>query len=260
MKLALILLFCAATTPLLANENADFPFRVGEKLTYQIFWGPFAAGRATLEVAGIDQIDGKDCYHLVGEAHTSGVVDLLYHIDSQIESWLDTTSLFTRQYQQARHEGKRRTADNSHYDYPASQVVVTNLVNGKLKTFPLTGPVQDVLSAFFYVRTQPLKLNQDQSFQINLTGKSYAVQMRPDARKTLYFRPTGDIPALRIEPRPTFGIVAANGGRMWFWVSDDARKLPLLMVSEIKFGSVKLVLTGIKPIPAVPAAQPPTDH
>ena len=255
MKLALTLFFCAAATALRANGPADFPFQVGEKLTYQISWGPFAAGQATLAVTGLEPVDGKNCYHLVGQAHTSGLVDLLFHIDSQVDSWLDATDLCTRRFQQQRHEGKHRNSDDTHYDYSASQVVMTNLITGRSKTAPLTGPVQDLLSAFYYVRTQPLQLKHDQGFPINLAGKRYDVQVQPDERKLLYFRPTGDITALRIEPHPTFGIVAATGGRMWFWVSDDTRKLPLLMVSEIKFGSIKLVLTGIQSAP-VPLDQP----
>jgi len=224
MKLALTLLFCAATIALPANGDSNFPFRVGEKLTYQILWGPFVAGHATLEVTGIEKVDGKYCYHLIGQAHTTGLVDMLYPVKSQVDSWLDTNELFTRRFQQNRLEGKRRTATDSHYDY-------------------------DVLSAFFYVRTINLQVNVDQGFPINLAGDYHDVQVRPDERKKLYFRPTGEISALHIEPKPTFSMVAANGGRMWFWVSDDARKLPLLLVSEIKLGSLKLVLNGIQSTP-----------
>ena len=252
MKLALSLFFCAAALPWLAEGAADFPFRVGEKLTYQILWGPFAAGQATLEVTGIEPVDGQDCYHLVGQAHTSGFVDLLYHVQSQIDSWLDTRDLFTRRFEQNRCEGKHYSADDSHYDYTAGQVVTTNFLTGRVKFTPLTGPMQDLLSAFFFIRTQPLQLERDYGFPINLAGVCHDVQVRPDKRKTLYFHPTGDVPALRLEPRPTFSIIATSGGRMWFWVSDDARKLPLLLVTEIKFGSIKLVLTGIKPAPAAP--------
>src|SRR5271155_4599497 len=55
-----------------ADGDEAIPFSVGEKLTYQIFWGPFVVGRATLEVAGTGPVDGHDCYHLVARAKTSG--------------------------------------------------------------------------------------------------------------------------------------------------------------------------------------------
>ena len=247
MKLAITWLFIVMTMALPVRATGLSPFHVGEKLTYDILWGPFVAVHASLTVAGIEQIDGQDCYHIVGQAQTTGFVDLLYHVESKIETWLDTTGFFTRRFSQTRREGKHRSAEDSQYDYTAGQVVTTNLINGQLSTVALTGPEQDVLSVFYFLRTQPLLLNHDNRLPVNLTGKHYDVAACPDQRKTLYFRATGDIPALRIEPNPTLNIVAASGGRMWFWISDDARKLPLMLVTEMKYGTIKLVLTGIEP-------------
>ena len=44
-------------------------------------------------------------------------------------------------------------------------------------------------------------------------------------------KPTGRIEALRVEPKPTLKIVAHNKGRMWFWIGDNDRHLPLQVVS-----------------------------
>ena len=243
MKFALMWLMLAVTTAVVAAP----PFGVGEKLTYEIRWGPLVAGQATLTVTGLEPLDGQVCYHLVGAAQTTGFVDLLYHVDSKIESWLDATGFFTHRFSQNRREGKSYHAEDSRYDYAAGQITTTNLINGGLKTTTVTGHEQDLLSAFYFLRTQPLQLNHDNHFPVDLTGKHYDVAACPDQRKILYFRPTGDIMALRIEPNPTLNIVAATGGKMWFWVSDDARKLPLMMVAKMKFGSIRLVLAGIEP-------------
>ena len=250
MKLALTWLLLVATTAFSANASGPAPFPVGEKLTYDILWGPFVAGHATLTVAGRAEIDCEDCYHIVGQAQTTGFVDLLYHVDSTIETWLDATNYFTRRFSQTRHEGKHATADDSRYDYAAGQVVTTNRINGQVHTAALVAPDQDVLSVFYFLRTQALELTRTIQVPIDLTGKHYDVTARPDQRKTLYFRTTGDVPALRIEPHPTFNIVAASGGRMWFWVSDDARKVPLLMVTETSFGNIRFVLTAMEPAAA----------
>lgn len=222
------------------------PFRVGEKLSYQIYWGPLIAGKATLEVTGIEPVAGKDCYHLVAQAETTGLVDMLFHVDSRTESWLDVNELITRRYREERREGKNHRASDSLYDYPAKEIASTNLVTGKLRHFPLDGPAQDMVSCLYYVRTQPLHLDVAEKFPVVLGNTKYDVTIKPDERKNLYFRPTGNIQALRLEPNPTLAVVAKNSGRMWFWVSDDARKLPLLITSDMKIGSAKFVLTGYK--------------
>src|SRR6266853_1941336 len=141
--------------------------------------------------------------------------------------------------------GKRVYAGETDVDYAAKLASTTNYVTGKIKSISLEAPVQDVISSLYFVRTKPLVLNVDQNFMVSVGDTNYTVNVRPDLRKTMYFRPTGDIEALRIEPNPTLAVVAANKGRLWFWISDDARRLQLLVASDMRIGSAKLVLTKI---------------
>jgi hypothetical protein len=229
----------------LANDADSIPFAVGEKLTYQVFWGPFVVGRATLEVAGIEPIDGHACYHLVAKAKTSGLIDALFPVDSTAESWLDCDGLFTRRYREDRSEGKRHRNTESHYDYASKETVVTNRINGKQHRVLLDQPVQDVVSSLYVVRTKNLMLDSDQVLTISADTSTYYVTIHPDERKLIWVKPFGDVRALRVEPNPTLGVVSPNNGRMWFWISDDARHLPLLVNSDLKFGSAKLVLFSV---------------
>jgi hypothetical protein len=242
---AILVLLLALSGATLANDIDTVPFAVGEKLTYQIFWGPFVVGRATLEVAGIDPVDGYNCYHLVAKAKTSGLADLLFPVDSTAESWLDCDGFFARQYREDRTEGKHHRSGETHYDYARNETVITNHVNGKEKHLSLNQHVQDVISSLYVVRTRKLRLDSEQTFMINAGTTNYNVTVRPDVRKSIWVRPVGDVQALRVEPTPTLNIVSANKGRMWFWLSDDARRLPLLVNSELRLGNAKLVLYSI---------------
>jgi hypothetical protein len=228
-----------------ATDADSIPFAVGEKLTYQVFWGPFVVGRATLEVTGIEPIDGHNCYHLVAKAKTSGLIDLLFPVNSTAESWLDCDGLFSRRYREDRSEGKRHHNTESHYDYASKETVVTNHMNGRQRHVLLDQPVQDVVSSLYVVRTRKLMLDSDQMFAISADTATYSVTIHPDERKLVWVKPLGDVQALRVEPNPTLSVVSANNGRMWFWISDDARHLPLLVNSDLKFGSAKLVLFSV---------------
>jgi hypothetical protein len=245
--LLLLLLTGTGTLPARSNEVTNFPFRVGEKLTYQIYWGPFVAGKATLEIDRIDTVANNDCYHILVRVNTSGFADFLYHIEDQIESWLDVDELCTRRYRQDRKEGKHHRFDDSFYDYSNKQILTTNLINGKLHSYPLDGPAQDLISSLYFARTKPLQLDVAEKFRIALGKGRYEVTIKPDARKSLYFRPTGNVQALRLEPTPTISVVSANKGRMWFWVSDDPRKLLLLITTDMTIGSAKFVLSQVEP-------------
>jgi hypothetical protein len=241
----LVLLLVVSATARAKDADTIIPFSVGEKLTYQIFWGPFVVGRATLEVAGIEPTDGHNCYHLVARAKTSGLINLLFPVDSLAESWLDCDGLFARRYTEDRTEGTHHRTGEAHYDYARKETVITNRLNGRAKHYPLNQPVQDVISSIYVVRTRKLMLDSEQTFTINAASTNYTVTVRPDQRKAIWVHPLGDTQALRIEPMPTLTIISANKGRMWFWMSDDARHLPLLVNSEIKLGNAKLVLFSI---------------
>ncbi|HTS16302.1 MAG TPA: DUF3108 domain-containing protein [Verrucomicrobiae bacterium] len=243
--LTVVLVSVLALAGAVRADDQPVPFAVGEKLTYQVFWGPFVVGRASLEVTGIDPVDGHNCYHLVAKAKTSGLIDALFPVDSTAESWLDCDGLFARRYRENRTEGKHHHNSESHYDYAAKQTIITNYMNGRQRHVALDQPVQDVISSLYVVRTKNLMLDSDDVFTISADTTNYNVTIHPDERKLIWVKPFGDVQALRIEPTPTLSVVSANKGRMWFWVSDDARHLPLVVTSDLKFGSAKLVLYSV---------------
>ncbi len=242
---AILGLVLALSGAAFARIGPPVPFHVGEKLTYQIFWGPFVVGRATLEVTGVEKVDNHDCYHLMAKAKTSGLAEWLFPVDSSIESWLDCRDLFSRKYREYRSEGKHHASGQTHYDYEHKEVVTANLIKGREKHFPLEQPVQDVVSSLYFVRAQKLMLDAESTFTVNADNTNYVVTVRPDLRKEMWVRPVGNIQALRIEPTPTLRIVSSNKGRMWIWVSDDERRLPLLLNTELKIGNAKLVLFNV---------------
>ncbi len=238
---------CAAR----AMSGPVVPFAVGEKLYYRISWGPLPVGEACLEVAGIENIDGHDCYHLIAKGGTSGLGRLLFPVDSYSESWLDKKLLFSRLFKQDYREGRRTRQQETEYDYDHNEMITKNLKNGREKRLALKGPMQDIVSSLYYARTQPLALDQAQKFMVNVSDTNYAVSFQPDQRRDIDVRPVGEVPALRVEPKPTLKIVAANNGRMWFWISDDARRLPLLLNSTMSIGNAQMVLYKME-LPGVP--------
>ncbi len=234
------------------DDDVSLPFQVGERLVYRIYWGPFLVGRASLEVSGIEKVDGHECYHLIARARTSGLAEFLYPIDSATESWFDKSQLFTRRYRENRIEGDHRRNREVCYDYDHGFLSVTNLANSTAQQFPLTQPVQDVISTLYFMRTQPMTLHDKSQFIVNSSDKNYDVTLKPDFRKTIALQGVGKLSALRMEPDPPLNIVSSNKGRMWLWVSDDERRLPLVLASTMKIGSAKLVLSKIEKIQPIP--------
>ncbi|MCS7049034.1 MAG: DUF3108 domain-containing protein [Verrucomicrobiae bacterium] len=238
-----VVTLCVGTAAVVTAE----PFVVGEKLQYRIFWGPLPIGEASLQVRGVENVQGHPCYHLIAQAQTTGLGRMLFPVNSVSESWLDVEGLFSRQYREERREGRRHRHTEIVFDYTAGVATIRNLRNGKSRQTPLAQPTQDIISSLYYVRAQSLDLNKELTFDLVAGDEIWKVTLRPDARQKVEVRPFGRVPALRVEPHPTLTIVAANKGRMWFWISDDARRVPLMVCSQMQIGSAQLVLYRLEP-------------
>ncbi|NQU09491.1 DUF3108 domain-containing protein [bacterium] len=228
-----------------ADRGPAPAFVVGEQLHYRVFWGPLLVGEATLAVRSLESVDDHPCYHLVGIARTVGIGRLLYPVDSVTESWLDRDQGCTRRFRQDRREGRNHRRSVTHFDYVTGVAVTSNLINGKTKQTAVAGPVQDMLSCLYYIRQRPLAVDAEEHFVLHAGNELWTVAIRPDQRRNLELRPVGKVDALRIEPEPTLKIVASNKGRMWVWVSDDHRHLPLTLTSTMSIGAAKLVLYAV---------------
>jgi hypothetical protein len=240
MKALWILMLMAG--PAFGTPVTNGAFQPGETLRYNIFWGPVIAGKATLQVVGIEPIDGHPCYHLRAKAKTIGPVGLLYSVNSSVDAWLDVEGLFTRRHEQNRKEGKRTVREIGIYDYAKGHITITNLVTGRVKQSPLPAPVCDAVSSVYHLRTKPLELNRARQLLLQEGVTNTVVTVNPDERRKLTVRPLGEVAALRLEPKPTFHLVAALNGRAWVWISDDHRRLPLLVVCSLPIGNARFVL------------------
>src|SRR5918994_6765165 len=78
-----------------AARDAAVPFKVGERLTYDVTWSTFlVAGTASAAVAERRSGDGGSAtYHLVADGRPIPLLQRLYNIYYKMESMLDTVTL-----------------------------------------------------------------------------------------------------------------------------------------------------------------------
>jgi hypothetical protein len=59
--------------------------------------------------------------------------------------------------------------------------------------------------------------------------------------------PAGKFKCVVLEPLLKAGGIFKNKGRLVIWLTDDERRIPVLMKSKVMIGSVKVVLREIRP-------------
>jgi hypothetical protein len=220
---------------------SEHPFRAGESLRFSVQYGFIHAGSAWLEVPEVVDWNGSPSWRLVARAESNGFFDKMYRVRNRIESVWDRDGRFSWRYFEDRHEGHYTANDTMVFDTTAHSV---RYKNGQ--TFPIPSVVQDALSAFYYTRFQALPLGGSIVFDYHASRKSLPLEVRVLGRETVRV-PAGKFDCIVIEPVLKAGGIFKNNGRLVIWLTNDERRMPVLMKSKVMIGSISVVLQDAKP-------------
>jgi uncharacterized protein DUF3108 len=115
-----------------------------------------------------------------------------------------------------------------------------------------TGQVQDVLSAIYFLRTQPLALGKTLELTISDSGRVYQVPVRVVEKKRMK-TVLGRVEALRVDPE-LFGPngMMARNGHISIWYTNDSRRIPVKAKIKTEYGTFNVTLRKIIQKPASP--------
>ena len=230
-----------ATGPREVLPASAHPFRPGEMLKFSVEYGPIHAGYAYLEVPETRDWQGHRVYHLLARAESNSFFSKIYKVRNRIDSYWDTTGRFSRRYSEDRHEGSHRFKDEILFDPDRQEA---RYQNGQ--SFPIPPQVQDALSSFYFTRFQPLPLGGSILFDYHADKKSAPMLVRVLGRDRVE-TPVGRFNCVAIEPVLNAGGIFKNTGRLVIWITDDERRMPVLMKSKVTIGSISVVLVDMRP-------------
>ena len=216
------------------------PFKPGESLRFSVQYGFVHAGSAWLEVPELKDWNGHPAWRLVARAQSNWTFDRIYRVRNRIESLWDRDSLFSWRYFEDRHEGHYTANDTMFYEPDSLRM---RYKNGQSYVVP--GPVQDALSSFYLTRTQALPIGGRIGFDYHASRKTAPMEVRVLGREDVDV-PAGKFHCVVVEPLLHAGGIFKNKGRLLIWLTDDDRRMPVLMKSKVLIGSVKVVLQEVK--------------
>jgi Protein of unknown function (DUF3108) len=212
------------------------PFRAGESLRFSVQYGMIHAGSAWLEVPQIREWQGHEVYLLSARAESNAFFSRFYKVRTRIESYWDRDGFFSRHYSEDRREGGHRTKNEVLFDHTRHEAVYPDG-----QTFPIPPQVQDALSSFYYTRTQALPLGGSIVFDYHASRKSQPLQVKILGRERVD-TPAGTFDCIVIEPVMKAGGIFKNSGRLVIWITDDGRRMPVMMKSKVAIGSISVIL------------------
>lgn len=230
-SLVLALLFSSQT---IFAQKKNQPFIIGEKLSYRVHYGLVAAGTAKLEV----KTKGNQ-YKFIAKGKSTGVFNLFFKVRNEYESLVNKANLKPNLFHRDVREGSFTKKESVFFNYELLQAESTR------DTIPLPENTQDLLSIFYYLRTQnfdSLQVVKNQSIQVYLDDEiinSKLYYLGLDTVKTKF----GWIPCTKWSPELQTGRVFNDEQALRLWISNDINKIPIQIKAKILIGSIKMDLT-----------------
>jgi hypothetical protein len=210
---------------------------VGERLEYDVKFGPIKVGRASMEVMDVEEVRGRRAWHTRFQV-TGGT--LFFRVNDVLESWIDVETFSSLRFRQQLSEGSRDRL----YEYEIYPERAVYVEKEKGERPSVSHPLDDG-SFLYFIRTVPIELGATYEFQ------RYFMPDRNPVRLEVLGRDTVDVPAGRFDALVIRPVIKAKGifskdGRAQIWISNDADHLLLQMTSHLKFGSLSLHLKSRK--------------
>lgn len=211
-----------------------------ERLVYSVSWGIIGVGQATLESSEIVDFGGRPAYHIVSRAESNHFCDAFYKVRDFNESWIDAQSLASLGYLKRLREGHFFRDEWVLFDAARRRFqakITARDGSASLQEGDIPAAVQDILSSLFYVRSRELTVGSEVVVDVN-TKQNWPLVVRVIKKETVT-TPAGTFPTILVEPAlRQEGIFIQKGRRLRVWLTDDARKVPVLMTVEVFFGHV----------------------
>ena len=232
-----------------APTTPDYPWAVGETLTYTAKLGLLSLGSGTLEVAGIDTVRGAESFkfrfRLTGKT-------VFYSLDDVLESYTGTRDLVSRRFVQDFVENNK-PSHRSYEIYPDSGFFREA---GKDATQASPADPLDDAAFFYFIRIADLRVGKTYRYDRYFRKDKNPVTIEVTKREKMELPDGREVDCLVLHPViETKGMFSKRSDTR-IWITDDARRLPVQIRSKFPFGTITLRLREM----VLPPTPPTPDH
>ncbi|WP_296143787.1 DUF3108 domain-containing protein [uncultured Flavobacterium sp.] len=245
MKKILIIMLLATVG---ASAQTEKAFDVGEWFKFRIHYGLVNAGYATLEVKEATK-NNKKVFHVVGNGYTTGMTKFFFKVNDDYQSYFDKKTGQPYQYVRKIDEGGYKKNQEGFFNQSSNTVLVKDYKKDTEKTISVPENVQDIVSAFYYLRNHPnidkLKVGESIAIDMFFDDETTKFKLKFMGREVLSTK-FGKVNSMIFRPYVQAGRVFKEEESLTVWISDDDNKIPLRIKASLAVGSLKADLEGYK--------------
>jgi len=234
---------CIFFAALLAIPPQSRGFAIPERLEFDVSYAGIPAGHAVQEVTQ----SGNDI-HIVSTARSADWLKIFFKVDDRIESvlssgappyFLGTPSI----YRERINEGRTHHHKEALFDRQKMEVLTRDFLGKTEKIHPITSQTYDTLSSFFYFRTIGLQVGKSTFIEIFDCKRLWNTEVQVLRREEIEI-PLGRFRTIVIRPIMQSEGIFARTGDLHIWLTDDERRIPVMMKSKVRIGSITATLVG----------------
>ncbi len=214
----------------------DVPFGVGERLRYYMEFSFVKAGMSEMSLVGVEDVEGRPAYHFSSRVKSTKGIDFIYKVRDYVESWFDVGGLYSQRYERNINEGSYHSRKYFDYNHDTGWVAISN-ENGPKGITPALPYTHNIISALFWVRAQDLEENTELVIPVHDLDVQYPLTVKVYEKETIKV-PAGEFHCIKVEPVITSEGLFKKAGRVFVWITDDERRIPVRMSTKIPVGTI----------------------
>ncbi|WBL22509.1 DUF3108 domain-containing protein [Zunongwangia sp. HRR-M8] len=232
----------------LSSHEAQTAYDAGEWFKFRIHYGPFNASYAELQV-NEDYLSGTPVYHIVGTGKSTGMMHWFFKVDDNYQTYIDRKTGQPLKFIRKIDEGGHTKDLEIDFDQKSNTAYVHDKKHNKKKTYSTKENIHDMLSAFYYIRSnineEALKPGYEVHLNLFIDDENMDFKVKFLGRETIKTK-FGKVNALKFRPYVMAGRVFKEKESLTFWVSDDKNKVPLKIEANLAVGSLDADLDAYK--------------
>ena len=223
-------------------------FSIPEKLHYDLTWEGIKTGEAELEVR-----QTGDEIQLISKANSSALASLFYRVEDLVIStvkkgenkgYYEGFIGVPHNYRIIIREGRQQRDKEFIMDHTSKKVTYINYLAKEKKEFGINESTLDPLSSFYYARTLPLEVGKSVFIDVFDSKKLYKAEIQVLKREVIETS-AGTFKTLLIKPIVRSEGIFFRKGDILIWLTDDSRKIPVMLKTNVGIGTVKAILVGV---------------
>jgi hypothetical protein len=216
--------------------GASVPFRVGERLTYDVYFGLMRAATAEVVLQEIVNVGDRPTYHIVLTVNTTPTFSKIFKVDDKVETYVDTEQFIPLKFAKSQHEGDYDHEEVSTLDQTNHQGHYESLTSGMEKDYDLPDRCQDSLSVLCLLRLLPLEVGKTFAMKVMADEEIWEVRVKVEGevKRTIY--QGGSYDTFLLVANVNFDAGTLQKGRGRLWLTTDERRLLVCLKTKLAFG------------------------